>query len=72
MPLQTDERKALSKKRLKDVYAPEGAEEEEEEGESDGEMEVEEEEVSRVLLCLHESMDLYLIITQRVNGRVDE
>ena len=42
------------------MYAPEGAEEEEEEGESDGEMEVEEEEVSRVLLCLHESMDPYL------------
>lgn len=40
MPLQTDERKALSKKRLKDIYDPE-----EPKGSAEEEMEVEEEVV---------------------------
>ena len=40
MPLQTDERKALSKKRLKDIYEPE-----ESKGKSETEMEVDEDEV---------------------------
>lgn len=31
MPLQTDERKALSKKRLKEIYEPEGSKEKSEE-----------------------------------------
>ena len=38
MPLQTDERKALSKKRLKDIYEPEEAQDKSD----DEEMEVEE------------------------------